>query len=225
MPHPLCELCGERPAIVIITQIVDNTTTRHHFCEHCARERAQSEGWPLPLGESWDEIALEDVIMNLFNSEFSTSEFSESDSPDSDAFESDDFEEFEAFVSPSSSVDLNEFLLPSRPVPSSWCPHCNTTWDTIKSEGRAGCAACYDAFRDQLGDVLERVQRGETHLGKLPRAAQKRARRLEQLRKRRDHQLEMLQNRLKEAVASEKYEDAAKLRDQIKIVGATVVGG
>jgi protein arginine kinase activator len=98
------------------------------------------------------------------------------------------------------------------------CPNCNTTWDRLKQDGRAGCGACYTAFRIQLVDVMARVQRGESHIGKTPREAQKRRRRAENLRARREHQLELLTNRLKEAVAAEKYEIAAKLRDKIKDV-------
>ncbi len=70
---------------------------------------------------------------------------------------------------------------------------------------------------------MARMQRDARHVGKRPRAAEKRRRRLEHLRARRDHRLAMLQRRLQEAVAAEKYEDAAKLRDQIKIVASTII--
>jgi len=110
-----------------------------------------------------------------------------------------------------------------RAVPAQRCPKCSTTWDRLKQDGRAGCAHCYEVFADQLSEVMERVQRSAQHLGKQPRAAQKRRRRLEHLRARRDHRLAMLQRRLQDAVAAEKYEDAAKLRDKIKIVSSTIV--
>lgn len=113
----------------------------------------------------------------------------------------------------------------SRPVgvPSIRCSKCGTTWDRLRQDGRAGCAHCYTAFHDQLVEVMDRLQRSSQHMGKTPRAALKRRRRLEHLRTRRDHRLEMLNRRLKEAVAAEKYEDAAKLRDQIKVVASTIV--
>ena len=102
------------------------------------------------------------------------------------------------------------------------CASCGTTWDTIRSDGRVGCAACYVTFAARLASVMERVQRGSEHVGKTPRAAHKRRLRLEQLRQRRDNQLTMLQNRLKSAVASEHFEEAALLRDKIKVVSATI---
>ena len=93
---------------------------------------------------------------------------------------------------------------------------CGTTWDRIRHDGRVGCAYCYTTFREQLGEVMERVQRGMEHTGKQPRTALKRERRLQHLRKRRDNQLAMLQNRLRDAVAAENYEEAALLRDKIR---------
>lgn len=112
---------------------------------------------------------------------------------------------------------------PVREVPAVRCPKCNTTWDRLRQDGRAGCAHCYTTFAEQLAEVMERVQHATRHDGKQPRAATKRRRRLEHLRTRRDHRLAMLQRRLQEALAGEKYEEAAKLRDQIKIVESTIV--
>jgi protein arginine kinase activator len=34
-----CENCGERPAAIHLTQIVDNTVTTVHLCEACAAEK------------------------------------------------------------------------------------------------------------------------------------------------------------------------------------------
>lgn len=112
----------------------------------------------------------------------------------------------------------------SREVVSSRCPKCATTWDRLRQDGRAGCAQCYEAFHNRLVTVMEQMQREPHHTGKSPRAALKRQRRLEHLRTKRDHRLEMLKRRLKEAVAEEKYEDAVQLRDKIKIVSSTIVG-
>ncbi len=121
--------------------------------------------------------------------------------------------------------DDDPFEVPTEIAPhlGARCAGCGTTWDRIRADGRAGCAGCYATFRVQLSGVMGRVQRGETHVGKTPRAIEARRLRLEQLRQRRDNQLLLLQNRLQNAVAAEKYEEAAKLRDKIKIVSATIV--
>ncbi len=34
-----CESCGEREAVIHLTQIVDNTVTTLHLCEQCAAEK------------------------------------------------------------------------------------------------------------------------------------------------------------------------------------------
>jgi protein-arginine kinase activator protein McsA len=110
-----------------------------------------------------------------------------------------------------------------REILAERCPKCGTTWDRLREDGRAGCAKCYVAFHDRLVDVMNRMQREAQHVGKTPRAAVKRRRRLEHLRARRDHRLEMLNRRLQEAITAEKYEDAAQLRDKIKMVSSTIV--
>lgn len=108
-------------------------------------------------------------------------------------------------------------------VYSKRCPKCDTTWDRLREDGRAGCAYCYEAFEDKLLEVMEKMQRASHHVGKIPVALLKRRQRLHDLRKQRDNRLQMLQNRLKEAVATENYEDAAALRDKIKMVESTIV--
>ena len=126
---------------------------------------------------------------------------------------------------------LNEFVksnpfgdgIERREIAARRCPKCSITWDRLRQDGRAGCAHCYETFADQLHEVMQRVQHAPEHHGKKPRAAEKRRNRLEHLRARRDHRLAMLHRRLDEAVRAEKYEEAAKLRDQIKMVSSTII--
>ena len=113
--------------------------------------------------------------------------------------------------------------LERRDVQARRCPKCSITWDRLRQDGRAGCSGCYEAFAEQLHEVMRRVQHAPQHHGKKPRAAEKRHNRLEHLRAQRDHRLEMLNRRLEEAVRDEKYKEAAKLRDQIKTVESTIV--
>jgi protein arginine kinase activator len=136
---------------------------------------------------------------------------------------------------PSSGIDFDEMLRKAREEQGSSrsesfvehqskrCPKCGMTWDRLKQDGRAGCAQCYTTFTEDLRGVMQKMQRDTHHIGKEPRAAQKRMRRLKHLRARRDHQLELLQRRLEESIANERYEEAAKLRDKIKVVSSTIV--
>ena len=128
-----------------------------------------------------------------------------------------------AFTPDASSSDAMSNSQNASLVPSVRCPKCGTTWDRLKQDGRAGCAACYVAFADDVTKVLERMQKSAIHEGKTPRSAEKRQKRLLHLRLRRDHRLEMLQRRLDESLQKEDYEEAAKLRDKIKVVTSTIV--
>jgi protein arginine kinase activator len=59
-----------------------------------------------------------------------------------------------------------------------------------------------------LGGLLKAMHKGTEHVGKLPERAQ-RAMKL-------NHRMRALNENLQKAVAEEKYETAASLRDQIK---------
>ena len=51
--------------------------------------------------------------------------------------------------------------LAAAPDPS--CPACGLTYAAFKAEGRFGCAHDYDAFRQVLEPLLERVHRATAH--------------------------------------------------------------
>jgi protein-arginine kinase activator protein McsA len=167
-----------------------------------------------------------------FGDEFPDGEFPDEESEsggDGDYENSDPFADNSFLADAFSSLQADApapGVLPAsgpREVHSARCAKCGTTWDRLREDGRAGCAYCYEAFEDKLREVMARMQRDAQHVGKTPRAAQRRRRRLEQLRDKRDHRLQMLQRRLQEAVAQENYEDAAALRDKIKMVSSTIV--
>jgi len=87
------------------------------------------------------------------------------------------------------------------------CEHCGFTQVDFKKLGRLGCPACYERFKPILDPVLANMHKGVTHLGKVP------ARSIE--RRAVQERLERLQADLKEAIKTERYEDAARLRDEI----------
>ena len=88
------------------------------------------------------------------------------------------------------------------------CPVCGFSQADFKKTGRLGCSACYVTFADGLGGLLKAMHKGTEHVGKLPERAQ-RAMKL-------NHRMRALNENLHKAVAEEKYETAASLRDQIK---------
>lgn len=96
------------------------------------------------------------------------------------------------------------------------CEHCGFTQADFKKHGRLGCPACYERFRPILEPVLANMHKGMTHLGKVP------ARSLE--RKSLQDRITSLEKELQEAVKAERYEDAARLRDEIGGLRNTVAG-
>lgn len=92
------------------------------------------------------------------------------------------------------------------------CPACGMTRMEILKRGRLGCDQCYEVFAAEMLPVMVSLQHSDQHLGKVPRRASDRLKNtVEAARLRRE---------LDQAVAREDYELAARLRDQIKALGA-----
>lgn len=176
------------------------------------------------LADIWDEAELQQLLPYLDKADDEKSDTDELESPfgeiSYEAMKASWLGEQSSSTPPSKPTELNSNELP-REIVAERCAKCGTTWDRLCEDGRAGCAQCYDAFHGKLVEVMNRMQREAQHVGKTPHAAQKRRRRLEHLRAQRDHRLEMLNRRLQEAVVAENYEDAAQLRDKIKVVSST----
>ncbi len=89
------------------------------------------------------------------------------------------------------------------------CDNCGMTFNEFREHSLLGCPECYRAFEAQLAPLLERAHEGATHhIGKVPRRAgadEHRQQRLLRMRK-----------QLADAVAAEDYEQAARLRDEIR---------
>lgn len=89
------------------------------------------------------------------------------------------------------------------------CPNCGFTFRQFLNEGKLGCPQCYETFSNQLPQVLTKIQAGTKHNGKAPG---KLSNSNEWLRK----QIESVREKLQLAIVDERFEDAAKLRDEIK---------
>ena len=105
--------------------------------------------------------------------------------------------------------DLFGFTAPHRisSVTKS-CPDCGATFQQIRREGKVSCPCCYLTFSEELEPTVRSLHGKATHTGRTPaghrEAAEKRSR------------LGALREELKAAVTNEQYEQAARLRDEIK---------
>ena len=78
----------------------------------------------------------------------------------------------------------------------------------FKKTGRLGCAECYSHFEEGLTKMLKGMHKGLRHTGKVPRQPRPTRSLADRIQK--------LQRQLEAAVAVEDYEEAARLRDEIK---------
>ena len=90
------------------------------------------------------------------------------------------------------------------------CPTCEMSYEEFKKIGRLGCPHCYDAFAPQLERLLKRIHGDNRHLGKGPMEAAQSAQATDEL--------ERLREKLAQAVAEEEFEEAAQLRDHIRVL-------
>jgi len=88
------------------------------------------------------------------------------------------------------------------------CSNCDLTYTDFKKIGRLGCSECYSTFRKYLGPLLKRIHGSSLHLGKSPLKVTK------ALKKKID--LSSLRYELQKAIEREAFEEAAKIRDQIR---------
>ncbi len=96
----------------------------------------------------------------------------------------------------------------NKPNPS--CSACGLAFDVFSSTGLLGCPRCYEAFAAQLETPLSEMHRDTLHRGRgLAASAASTPDRLVGV------EIAHLQEELSRAVATEAYEDAARLRDEI----------
>jgi protein arginine kinase activator len=88
------------------------------------------------------------------------------------------------------------------------CPDCGTKFMDFRNKGRLGCPNDYVVFRGGLLPLMARVHRAVRHVGKRPRRNESGLESSGEIRK--------LRRAVREAISAERYEEAARLRDEIK---------
>lgn len=88
------------------------------------------------------------------------------------------------------------------------CPRCGFTESQFKKIGRLGCSECYSVFREEVESLLRPMHAGSRHVGKVPAGLPRQAVARELM--------ERLRRELEQAVARERYEEAAELRDRVR---------
>lgn len=88
------------------------------------------------------------------------------------------------------------------------CPICGATARDINGSGRAGCAKCYEVFREELGAAAYRIHGGAKHVGRAP------GNHKEEME--RQAKIDELKREQMKAIEEQNYERAAEIRDEIK---------
>lgn len=185
----LCQNCGENEANVKYTQIVNGVKKQMNLCSKCAKE-----------------LGIEDINFNMPIS-------------------------FSSFLG--DMFDMYESPIPSLLKPEVLtCNKCNMTYDEFLKTGKIGCDNCYEVFEPKLDLLLKNIHGVNRHVGRIGKFVKegtvqnehikenkKQENNSKEQKNKKKTKLEILQERLKQEIKEERYEDAAKTRDEIKKIG------
>ena len=184
----LCDNCGKRESNVRYSENINGRRKELNLCEECSKK--------LGIGQM-------DFSMPI----------------DFSSFLGGFMEDFET----------PEFMPMLSQLKKLKCNSCGYTFDDIVNTGRLGCKDCYDIFEDRLDPIIKRMQGDNRHVGRIGKIIDSKIdkkERNEQQSKDKEKtnkstskeqsKLEKLQEDLKNAIKDERYEDAAKIRDEIK---------
>lgn len=100
------------------------------------------------------------------------------------------------------------------------CEKCGLTFDEFIQEGRFGCDNCYNTFRNKLNHMLKNLHGSSSHIGRKTKFIEDNNIKIEnkesKIKTNEESKVEKLNRDLKLAIKEERYEDAAKIRDEIK---------
>ena len=94
------------------------------------------------------------------------------------------------------------------------CPQCGATLEHFRASGRLGCSGCWVTFERPLRDLVRRAHGATKHTGERYEEVDTVV--LSAIEQRERDQME-LEEQLRLAVASEHFERAAELRDQLRV--------
>jgi len=99
--------------------------------------------------------------------------------------------------------------LQEKEVAALKCANCGLSYSDFKKIGRLGCGDCYLNFKKYLTPLLKKIHGSGQHLGKSPQKGS-------QVSVNKKADLQELRLQLQKAIEGEAFEEAARLRDQIR---------
>lgn len=113
-------------------------------------------------------------------------------------------------------VNPKEFIPNIKEIGELKCEECGETFEEFANTGKFGCGNCYEVFEDKIDTILKNIHNGNRHIGRkgIPNKTHIVNAKQEVVKEK--NQVEKLKIDLKQAIQEERYEDAAKIRDEIK---------
>ena len=104
------------------------------------------------------------------------------------------------------------------------CPKCGLRFDDFVKQGKLGCGECYETFADKLNSIIKNLHGSSSHVGRAPKRLtsginykeNQGESKKEKVVDEKKAKLEKLNKDLELAIKEERYEDTAKIRDEIK---------
>lgn len=185
----LCENCHQNEASIHYTEIINGAKREHYLCMECARKLNFSG-----LGDMSDtEFPFVRLLTGLLSAGGGGKELEDS------------------------------------PMMHVCCPGCGMSFDEFTMVGKFGCAECYGVFAPLIEDNMKRIHGDSVHRGKkyksgsgdMPVSGERNDNTLAIMKDENDDPVETLKElnrKLREAVEIENFEEAAKLRDKIRML-------
>ena len=101
------------------------------------------------------------------------------------------------------------------------CPECGMTYEEFTHYGKLGCEKCSETFNKLLNSVLQNVHGTSKHNGRkyknlIEGETINTSKKKEEITDEKQAELKKLKQEQAKAIEEERYEDAAKIRDEIK---------
>ncbi|NLJ90291.1 MAG: hypothetical protein GX323_05260 [Clostridiales bacterium] len=190
----LCDNCHKNEATVYYTETINGYHTEQHLCQECASKLgAASFGMYSPFKDQ--EFSLGNLLSTVLG-----------------------YHNVYAGANHYGNEDLS-------------CDKCGMTYKEFLKKGKFGCSNCISSFSSEIDSSLKRIHGSNVHVGKKPinyissidqllshtgSFKDKKDSGLSNDNENIDILISKLRDRLNKAVEMEEYEEAARLRDQIR---------
>ena len=194
----LCQNCGKNEVNFRYTQIINGVKKEMALCDKCAKS-----------------LGLESLDFNMPIN-------------------------FSSFLGDFLGGEETDFLPSFTKTTTMQCDNCGMTYDEFIDTGKFGCSNCYNIFKNGLDNLLKNIHGSARHVGRRSNLSLEDKRRVEEdvnnikdkksikveankenlkstkQNNSKEEKIKVLNAELKKAIKEERYEDAAKIRDEIK---------